>query len=105
MSSSIDARAFPRKSLSRCGSWANDDVLDFLWIQSQLGQALDDLVFNRVIEDRIDNDDPFRRIDGPRRILGHADEVEVIKHSYWFRVPPLTLWRTLRLHGCRLAAL
>ena len=37
---------------------AHEDVLDLLRIQSERGQAIHDLVFDRVVEERVNDDDP-----------------------------------------------
>src|SRR5207253_3649107 len=83
----------------------DDDVLDFLRIQPELRQALDNLVFNRIVENRINNDDPVRGIDGPGRIFGHPDEIKIIEDFYRLRMPLLTTRRPLWLRQRRLPAL
>ena len=75
----------------------HDDVLDFLRIQSDLRQAIGDFVFNRIIENRIDNDDAVRSVDSPGRILRHPHEVQIIEDLYRLGMPLLTIRRSLRL--------
>ena len=66
---------------------ADNRVLDLRGVESQLLQAADDFVFDRVVEDRVDEDDPGRRRHGPGGELGLADEVQIVEDLHRFDVP------------------
>ena len=94
---------------------AHNRVLDLRWVESQLLQAADDLVFDRVVEDGVDEDDPGRRRHGPGGEFGLADEVQIVEYLHRFDVPLRSIRRTgwrpscwrgrLRRGGRRLAQL
>src|SRR5436190_15143826 len=87
---------------------ADDGVLDVLRPESDLFQAFGDLVVDRIIVQRIQNDDAVRRGDGPRRHIFHPDEIEVVEDLHRLGVPRVmcgrTGWRTARLSRSRAAA-
>ena len=68
---------------------ADDDVLDVRRIESELLQPADHFVLDRVVEDRVDDDDAGGRHDRPRRVFGLPDEIEVVEHFGRLRVPQL----------------
>src|SRR5215213_4354568 len=78
---------------------ADNRVLDLRRIQSEFLQPVDDLGLDRVVENRIDQDDAVRRVDGPRRIFGLSDEVQVVEHLDRLRVPLFPRRRLPRLWG------
>src|SRR5262245_2015671 len=86
---------------------ADGHVLDFGGVESELFQTTGDFFFNRILEDRVDDDDPFRRGDGPGRPFGLPDEVEVVEHLYRLGVPLRSIGRSrlLATSAGRLAAL
>src|SRR4029453_2264834 len=85
---------------------ADDHVLDLGRVESEFFQTTGHFFFNRILEDRVDDDDPFRRGDGPGGPFGLADEVEVVEHLHRLGVPlpPMGRSRLLTTAG-RLAAL
>ena len=83
---------------------ADDHVLDLLRIEPERGQPVDDLVLDRVVEDRVHHDDAVRGRDGPRRVLGLADEVEVVEHLDRLGVPRGARGRAGRSRGAAPAA-
>src|SRR5262245_26059178 len=82
----------------------DDGVLDLPGIQSELLQSACNFLFDRIIEDRVDNDDALRGRHGPGRVLQLADEVQVVENL--LRIPiPLFSRPSLTLGGRGLRAL
>ena len=75
---------------------ADEDVLDVSGIESELLQAADHFVFNRVVVDCVDQDDALRCRDRPRRELGHPDVVHVVEDLRRLGVPRLACRRRRR---------
>ena len=74
----------------------DDGVADRRRIEPELLQPAGDLFFDGVVEERVDHDDPRRRGDRPRGVLGLADEVEVVEHFHRLGIPGRALrwpWR------------
>src|SRR5678815_902526 len=67
----------------------DDHILDVRRIEPELLQSLDDFVFDRVVVDRVEDDDALRGRDCPRRVLRHADVVHVVEHFHRLGVPRL----------------
>src|SRR5262249_46255503 len=78
---------------------ADEDILDSRWIQTEFTQAIDDLVLDRIIEERVDDDDPVRGRDGPRGIFRLAKVVEIVEDLRRLDMPLGARRRTLGL--CR----
>ena len=70
------------------------DELDLRRVEAELLQSADDFVFDRVVVDRIEQDDPVRGLDRPGGVLGHADVIQVVEHLDRFRVPGRSIGRT-----------
>ena len=68
---------------------ADDDVLDVGRVEADRRQSVHDLVLDRVIEDRVDEDDAVRRRHRPGRVFGHAEEVQVVEDLHRVGVPRL----------------
>ena len=68
---------------------ADEHVTDVGGIKAELAQAADDLVLDRVVEQRVDHDDAVRRRHGPGREFRHADEVEIVEDFLRLGVPAL----------------
>src|SRR5262245_20682346 len=66
---------------------ADERVLDVGRIQSKFLEAVDHFILDRIIEDGVDDDDPLRRRQGPRRILGHPDEIQVVEYLRGLGMP------------------
>ena len=66
---------------------AHKDVLDLGRIEAELAQPAGHLVLDRVVENRVDDDDARRGDDRPGRIFLFADEVEVVEHLDRLGVP------------------
>ncbi len=82
---------------------AHDGVLDRGGIEPQLLQSSNNLVLDRVVEDRIDDDNPGRCGDCPRRVLRLPDEIQVVEDFYRFGMPLGPVGRALPLCRRRLA--
>ena len=80
-------------------SVAHDDVLDGRRIESELLQAVDDLVFNRIIENGVDQDEPGGGLHGPDGVFDLTEEVEVVEDLRRLGVPLRTIGRTGRLRS------
>src|SRR5262249_11153156 len=65
----------------------DDRVFDVGWIQTRLFHAADNLIFDGIIEDRVENDDSLRGRDRPHGVLGLAEEVKVVEHLHRFGMP------------------
>src|SRR5206468_1245957 len=65
----------------------DDDVFDFVRIESDLWQSIRDFVFNGVIVNGINEDNSVGCVYGPRGIFRHPDEVEVVENFRGFRMP------------------
>ena len=78
---------------------AHEDVLDLGRIEAELAQPADHLVLDRVVENRVDDDDAGRGDDRPGRIFLFADEVEVVEHLDRLGVPGLPRRRPGRARG------
>src|SRR5262245_43253586 len=78
---------------------ADDHVLDVFWIETELGQSVDDFVFYRIVEQRVDDDDAGRCVDGPCGVLGLPQVIQVVEHLHRLGVPFGPLGR--RSRGCR----
>src|SRR5438477_12394751 len=74
---------------------ADDHVFDIRRIEPELFKSADDLVFDRVLPDRIDDDDASRSCDRPRRNILLADEVKIVEHLCGLHVPLRSGWRCL----------
>src|SRR5688572_32670299 len=72
----------------------DDGVADRRRIEPELLQPTGDLVFDRVVEQRVDQDDALRRRHSPCGVFALADEVEVVEDLHGLRVPG-------RAVGCR----
>ena len=68
-------------------SVADDRVLDLRRIETEFLHAADDLVLDRVVEDRVDDDNSLGSRDGPRGVLGLSKEIEVVEHLRGFGMP------------------
>ena len=66
---------------------ADDHVLDRRRVGAELLEAAHHLVGHGVVEQRIEDDDALGRQHRPRRVLGLADEVEVVEHLHRVGVP------------------
>jgi hypothetical protein len=82
---------------------ADDDVLDLRGIEAHLFQSADDFILDRVIEDRIDDDDPVRRRHRPRGIFGLSQEIKVVEDLDRLGMP-LFAGRRLRRAGSSTAS-
>src|SRR5665213_248333 len=75
---------------------ADDGVFDRRGIEAERAQSADHFVFDRVVEDRVDEDDALGRRDRPDRVLGLPEEVEVVEHLHRLGVPVVARERRLR---------
>src|SRR5215510_3996959 len=84
-------------------------VLDLCRTKPEFLQAVDDLAFDRVVEEGIEHDDTIRRRDSPSRRsarcrgLRLSEEVEIVEHLHWLGVPLRTIsdiWGRRRSHKC-----
>src|SRR5919108_5594064 len=66
---------------------ADQDVFDITWIESELGEAVDDLWLGCVVEQCVDDDDALAGGQCPRRMDLRPDEVERVEHLVWLCVP------------------
>src|SRR5262245_1618206 len=66
---------------------ADQHVLDRARIEAEGGHALYHLRLDRIVEERIDDDDAFARRQRPRGVNSGADEIEVVEDFVWPRVP------------------
>ena len=78
---------------------ADDRVFDFGRIQAQLLHAGIDLIFNGVVEDRVEHDDAVGGRERPHGVLGLAEPVKVVE-----RPSPVRHARSIG-PACRRAAL
>ena len=76
---------------------AHEYVFDFRWVQSELFQTIDDFILDRVIPQRVHDNDAVRCRHSPRGVFRLADEVEIVEDLYWLRMPLGTVGRTFRL--------
>src|SRR5215467_3494854 len=74
----------------------HDGILDRGWVQPQLLHSSDNFIFDRVIKDGVEYDNAFGGRDGPDRVLGLPEKVEVIKDLHWFGMPTRSIGRSCR---------
>src|SRR5215467_8674841 len=74
----------------------HDGILDRGWVQPQLLHSSDNFIFDRVIKDGVEYDNAFGGRDGPDRVLGLPEKVEVIKDPHWFGMPTRSIGRSCR---------
>ena len=79
---------------------ADDHVFDIGRIEPELFQSTDDLVLDRILPDRIDDNDPGRSCNGPRGNILLADEVQVVEYLSGFDVPLRSGGRPLASRLC-----
>src|SRR5262245_49959650 len=63
-------------------------------IQTQLLHPACNFFFNGIVENRIDHDDSLRCRDGPHRVFGLAEEMQVVEHLHGFGIPRGSIRRT-----------
>ena len=66
---------------------ADDHVFDVGRIQSELRQPSDDLILDRVVVEGVDDDDPRRCLQGPRRELRLSHPVQIVEDLRRLGVP------------------
>ena len=77
---------------------ADYDVFDSRGIEAQFLEALHDLLLDRVIADRVDDDDARGRRHRPSGVFGLADEVQIVENLCRLDVPRRSIeW--VRMHG------
>src|SRR5437763_5485983 len=76
---------------------AHEYVSDFRWVQSELFQTIDGFILDRVIPQRVHDNDAVRCCHGPGGVFRLADEVEIVEDLYRLRMPLGTIGRTFRL--------
>src|SRR5437667_89679 len=72
----------------------DEDILDVLWIETDLFHPADDQFLGVVGKDRVDENDPLARRQRPRRVNLTADEVEIVEDLRGLRVPGRARRRT-----------
>src|SRR3982750_3115950 len=75
---------------------ADDRVFDLLRIEPELPQSLDDLVVDRVVENRVDENEAVGGLDGPGGVFALTDEVEIVEDLHRLRMPLGPRRRSLR---------
>src|SRR5262249_12337668 len=75
---------------------ADDCVFDFGRVQPHLLHTGVDLIFDGVIEDRVEHDDAVRRRERPHGILSLAKPIEIIENLDRFGMPGRSVRRSLR---------
>src|SRR5215510_5757651 len=61
-------------------SMRDQDILDVLWIETELSHSAYDQFFGVVGEDGVDQDDPITRGQSPSRVDFASDKVEIVEH-------------------------
>src|SRR5215471_10226035 len=61
-------------------------IFDLRRIEAELFQSADDLVRDRIVPNRIDQDDAFGRYYRPGGIFLLADEIKIVEHLDGFRM-------------------
>jgi hypothetical protein len=80
---------------------ADHRVLDLSRIEPELFQAADDFVLDRVVPDRVDDDDARRSRYRPRRVFFFPDEIEIVENLRRLDVPRIARGRSLHYAGVR----
>src|SRR5437667_2311775 len=80
-------------------SVGDEDILDVLWIETDLLHPAHDQFLGVVGKDRVDENDPLARRQSPRRVNLTADEVEVVEDLRGFGVPAFPRRRTRRVRN------
>src|SRR5262245_60530558 len=80
---------------------ADDDVLDRSGIKPHLLQAVRHFVLDRVVEDRVEDDDAVRGRERPRGVLRLSDKVQVVEDLDRFGVPLREVASMLTVHKLR----
>src|SRR5262245_66220022 len=75
---------------------ADDCVFDFGRVQAHLLHSGIDLIFNGVIEDRVEYNDAVRLRERPHGILGLAKPIEIVENFDRFGMPGRSVRRSLR---------
>src|SRR4051794_10143977 len=65
----------------------DEHVFDVAWIHPQLLDAVDDLRFDRVMEQRVDDDETSAGLDHPRIVSEVADPIEIVEDLARLLVP------------------
>src|SRR5690606_10722631 len=66
---------------------ADDDILDVLGIEAELGEAVDDLRLGRIGEVGVDDDDALAGGQRPGRELARTEPVEIVEDLEGRRIP------------------
>jgi hypothetical protein len=80
---------------------AHDRIFDPRRIEPKLAQAAFHLVCDRIVPDRVNEDDPVGSIHRPGGIFLLADEIEIVEHLHRLDVPSGTLRIGARAAGGR----
>src|SRR5580698_6457374 len=76
-------------------SMAHHGIFNIGRIQTQLLHPANDLIFDRIIKNRVQDDDALRSRDRPHGVLGLAEKIEIVEDLHRLGIPRGPLRRPL----------